>query len=98
VNKTVLAVAGPSKLECPECYAKMELVVVKGVQLDRCVKHGVWFDIGEISDVLRKTGKLPRDGVAREDKPSTGSKVAEGAASVGAAILEVVATAIDIVT
>jgi hypothetical protein len=58
----------------------------------------VWFDIGEITDVLRKAGKIGPEETAREDKPSTGSKVAEGAGGVGAAILEVLGTAIDIVT
>ena len=61
-------------------------------------QHGVWFDIGEITDVLRKSGKIGPEETARQDKESTGSKVAEGATGVGAAILEVLGTAIDIVT
>jgi Zn-finger nucleic acid-binding protein len=90
--------AGTSKIACPECYATMQAITLNGVHLDRCAQHGVWFDIGEITDMLRKNGKLGPEEVAKPDQQSTGSKVAEGAAGVGGAILDVVGTVFDIVT
>src|SRR5687767_7255066 len=67
--------AGQSKISCPECHATMQAITHKGVHVDRCMQHGVWFDIGEITDMLRKTGKLAPEKTAREDQPSTSSKV-----------------------
>ena len=90
--------AGTSKIACPECYATMQAITFNGVHLDRCAHHGVWFDIGEISEMLRATGKIGAGEIAPQDKPSTSSKVAEGAAGVGGAILDVVGGLIDIVS
>lgn len=44
--------------KCPICYKKMKKVLVGGepkpVMIDRCPKqHGLWFDRGELTDVLR---------------------------------------------
>lgn len=44
--------------KCPICYKKMEKVLVgvepTPVMIDRCTKqHGLWFDRGELTDVLR---------------------------------------------
>jgi Zn-finger nucleic acid-binding protein len=89
---------GTSTITCPECYVPLEKMMIGEVHVDRCAEHGVWFDIGEITDVLRTHGKLGPNDVAREDKPSKGSQAAEGAAGVGAGILEVVGTIFDIVT
>jgi Zn-finger nucleic acid-binding protein len=90
--------AGPSKIACPECYATMRSIMMNGVELDRCAQHGVWFDIDEFTDMLRKTGKLGPEESARQDKPSTASKAGEGAVGVGGAILEVVGAVFEIVT
>jgi Zn-finger nucleic acid-binding protein len=48
-----------AKRKCPICYKKMEKVIV-GVEkpkllLDRCPKkHGLWFDSGELQDILKR--------------------------------------------
>ena len=89
---------GASTIACPECYATMQAIVLHGVHLDRCPQHGVWFDIGEITEVLRTTGKLDTNEVAREDGPSTAQKAGGAAAGVGVAILEVVGTVLDTVS
>jgi Zn-finger nucleic acid-binding protein len=48
-----------AKRRCPICSKKMEKVFVgegdEQVLIDRCrKKHGLWFDAGELSDVLDK--------------------------------------------
>jgi Zn-finger nucleic acid-binding protein len=48
-----------AKRKCPICYKKMEKVVVgtekPRLLLDRCPKkHGLWFDSGELQDILRR--------------------------------------------
>ena len=42
------------KLRCPICNRKMEKVMVQDkVLIDRCIKgHGLWFDEGELIQVL----------------------------------------------
>lgn len=37
---------------CPSCGAKMEPVEIHEVVLDRCGKHGVWFDAHELEQAL----------------------------------------------
>jgi len=89
---------GESKIACPECYATMRAITLNDVHLDRCAQHGVWFDIGEITDMLRKSGKLDPEGVAREDKPSVASRAGNSAAEVGGVILDAVGAVFDIVS
>ncbi len=48
-----------AKRKCPICYRKMEKVVVGAelprLLLDRCPKkHGLWFDSGELQDILKR--------------------------------------------
>ncbi len=41
---------------CPICNEKTEKFQIYGVTLDRCKnKHGIWFDKGEISELLNKS-------------------------------------------
>lgn len=89
---------GESKINCPECYAPMQALELDEVHVDRCPQHGVWFDFGEITDMLRRSGRIGPDDIAKPDKRSTASKVGEGAAGVGTAILEVLGGIVDIVT
>ena len=57
------------KKKCPECRARMEIVWCGGdkkICLDKCPKnHGLWFDGGELRQILKRTefdaeGKIPR--------------------------------------
>ena len=43
------------KVRCPICNKKMEkILVIESVLIDRCVKgHGLWFDEGELLQVLK---------------------------------------------
>ena len=48
-----------AKRKCPICYKKMDKVVVGTAKpkllLDRCPKkHGLWFDRGELQDILKR--------------------------------------------
>jgi Zn-finger nucleic acid-binding protein len=54
---------------CPICRKPMQKVLLghgdKAVQIDRCVKsHGLWFDEGELADVLRQGAFDPEGKVA----------------------------------
>jgi Zn-finger nucleic acid-binding protein len=39
-------------LVCATCAAPMETLVVSDTPVDRCPRHGVWFDAGELAHVL----------------------------------------------
>ena len=45
------------KLKCPICNKKMEKILVIGdkkVRIDKCkANHGIWFDSGELEDILK---------------------------------------------
>ena len=75
-SKAVLQSFGPGQTDekprkCPICLKKMEKVLVGGTGgkqelIDRCKKeHGLWFDAGELEQVLKMghfddEGKVPR--------------------------------------
>jgi len=54
---------------CPRCDRKMELITVPGtekVTLDRCPRgHGLWFDDGELEEILRGAAGVERATLAR---------------------------------
>jgi len=71
------------KRKCPICLKKMEKIIVGAAQrpllIDRCVKgDGLWFDKGELTDVLRagsfdeenKVAKLLADIFITKNAPS----------------------------
>src|SRR5262245_13880097 len=58
---------------CPACAAALEPISLRGVAIDRCRPHGVWFDHTELDRVVQ----------ARE--PTAGSTL--GAFATGAAVL-----------
>ncbi len=39
-------------LSCPECADPMTTLVLQNVEIDRCEKHGLWFDRDELQTVL----------------------------------------------
>lgn len=57
-------------LPCPECRAKMTAHELFGVPVDRCRAHGVWFDGGELAEVLHRSAAF---------RPATGVAAAAGA-------------------
>jgi Zn-finger nucleic acid-binding protein len=40
-------------LGCPVCDQPMEMWMLHDVDIDRCVRHGLWFDRDELERVLR---------------------------------------------
>lgn len=51
----------PGERSCPRCVAKLARFTLFGIELDRCVAHGVWFDSKELVRVLEaSTGVDPR--------------------------------------
>lgn len=41
-----------SRIACPACSEAMEAMCLGRIELDRCVKHGLWFDRNELQQVL----------------------------------------------
>lgn len=49
------AQAEAALLQCPRCDGKLEEIRYEEVLIDRCNKcHGVWFDAGELDQVVGK--------------------------------------------
>jgi len=49
------AIAEGKRIACPSCHDPMDLAMLHGVVVDRCAKHGVWFDAKELQDVLQRS-------------------------------------------
>lgn len=45
------------RVACPSCRAPMVLTTLAEIVVDRCAKHGVWFDREELEQVLRRSAK-----------------------------------------
>lgn len=43
-------------IACPSCHEVMQPTVIHDVILDRCPKHGVWFDKDELGTALLRVG------------------------------------------
>jgi Zn-finger nucleic acid-binding protein len=55
--------SSPSKLSCPSCRQSMVLSTMHGILVDRCERHGVWFDASELEMVLRRTADPDRPSI-----------------------------------
>jgi Zn-finger nucleic acid-binding protein len=42
---------------CPRCRDRMDPVVLHAVELERCAKHGIWFDAKELQVALQRAGE-----------------------------------------
>lgn len=51
-----LPAQGPARL-CPVCEQRMSSVTLERIPLDRCDKHGIWFDPEELQRVLEHAGE-----------------------------------------
>lgn len=62
LSRLVLAVIDRSgaPIGCPTCGDVMEPVSIHEVILDRCVKHGIWFDALELQEALRSAADPDR--------------------------------------
>src|SRR5262245_25762119 len=63
LSRLVLAVlqrAG-ERLSCPTCGTAMEATTIHDVELDRCPKHGIWFDARELELALRRVADKDRE-------------------------------------
>jgi len=54
---------GDALRACPSCNRGMDPVGLDGVALDRCAKHGIWFDAKELETALQRAG----DGETSQD-------------------------------
>jgi Zn-finger nucleic acid-binding protein len=60
-------------MTCPKCSSPMQVVVIGGVEIDRCTRcAGIWFDLVEEKRVLRAGGaaKVDTGHAATEPGPS----------------------------
>lgn len=46
-------------LPCAACKHAMEALLLFDIPVDRCHSHGVWFDAGELAEVLRRSTIKP---------------------------------------
>jgi Zn-finger nucleic acid-binding protein len=62
LSRLALAVLDRSEapIGCPTCGDAMQSTSIHEVILDRCVKHGIWFDARELEDALRKVADPDR--------------------------------------
>jgi len=72
-------------LPCPHCRHAMEALALFGVPVDRCRSHGVWFDGGELAEVLRRSAEARADAPPRSEV-ATAVAVDAGAAGVDGGI------------
>lgn len=68
-------------LACPACKEPMHASTVHEIPIDRCSKHGVWFDALELETVLRRVAELGMPPPA----PPPGPVVAVGRDSISGA-------------
>ncbi|MEJ7602339.1 MAG: FHA domain-containing protein [Kofleriaceae bacterium] len=47
-------------IACPSCHEQMHQTVIHNVKLDRCPKHGIWFDKDELATALLRLGDPSR--------------------------------------
>lgn len=82
--------ASRTALPCAVCREPMQPLHVRGVSIDRCAQHGVWFDRAELGELLLRVAEPP-------GKQTDGSSTAVGAvddigsSSVGELVLHVLA-------
>lgn len=57
---------------CPACGDAMEPSSIHAVELSRCAKHGIWFDRGNLEEVLRRVAD-PSRGAPLEELPESPS-------------------------
>ncbi len=43
---------------CAECKTEMQTVSLGSVALDRCARHGVWFDMNEMTQLLKQVKRF----------------------------------------
>ncbi len=43
---------------CAQCKAEMQTVNLGSVALDRCASHGVWFDMNEMTQLLKQAKRF----------------------------------------
>jgi Zn-finger nucleic acid-binding protein len=53
------AVGAPGPRACPICAGTLDVETLEGATIDRCARHGVWFDPQELEAVLQHAGTPP---------------------------------------
>jgi Zn-finger nucleic acid-binding protein len=93
-------------LPCPACSEPMAACYLEGVPLDRCVAHGVWFDVEELERTLkaararpiRPGAQLPVAVAVAGVAPGMASSESSGdPAATGGAVLDVLGGVLDVV-
>jgi Zn-finger nucleic acid-binding protein len=59
-SQLTFAPAEGDRLACPSCREVMTPAQMHGILVDRCDKHGIWFDPTELEMVLRRTADPDR--------------------------------------
>jgi Zn-finger nucleic acid-binding protein len=83
-------------LRCATCAEPMETLVVSGTPVDRCPRHGVWFDAGELAHVLAAVALAAAPLAAPAGDPggaSAAGEIVEGGVELALESAEVAAAA-----
>lgn len=76
-------VTGKGDVDCPECHAPSQAVVIEECRLDHCgTCHGVWLDPGEVTRVRRLFPEGSAVVDADANRPPNGGNTTWGAWSV----------------
>jgi pSer/pThr/pTyr-binding forkhead associated (FHA) protein len=70
LSRLVLAVLERTgaPIGCPACHEAMDSTTIQEVMLDRCAKHGIWFDALELETALHRVAE-PESAPPLEDIP-----------------------------
>ena len=73
LDRLALAMRRPSEavLGCPTCSQPMQAVAIRGVSLDRCAKHGIWFDARELERTLQRVAVSGPEQPAMSEREAT---------------------------
>jgi hypothetical protein len=59
-------------MKCPKCGSELSHFAMSGVELDRCTKcGGIWFDPGELDDLLEEHWSVMKEVIERFREPSS---------------------------
>lgn len=66
---------GTKRRSCPTCRERMDIAWLLFLQMDRCAKHGVWLDPGELERAL--AGDIGKEVLAQVTRQVKGRKEEE---------------------
>jgi Zn-finger nucleic acid-binding protein len=82
-------------LLCAICAEPMETLVVRDTPVDRCARHGIWFDVNELAHVLAPVAVAAH--VAAQPQTSTAGDLAEDGVDLAVGVADAALESVDVV-